>query len=223
MAAAGRTSGLVIQAQRSLGPDKITARHLHKLRRALPEAKRFTLLEGLALAPGCMQPALRALAEGGYPLGQVRLLGSSPTLMHRMAGAPGCFSAQAFLYGQVTYNDAITNARKRCLMTQAQEPVTISIRAKAGQRDLIDQAADRLGRSRSDFMLEAACRQAEDVLLDQTYFALDARSFAAFQTMLDKPPAPTDRLRRTLKARAPWKTKPDKAAATGKATGRRVR
>jgi uncharacterized protein (DUF1778 family) len=60
---------------------------------------------------------------------------------------------------------------------QAQEPVTISIRAKAGQRDLIDQAADRLGRSRSDFMLEAACRQAEDVLLDQTYFALDARSF----------------------------------------------
>ena len=30
-------------------------------------------------------------------------------------------------------------------MSQAQEPVTISIRAKAGQRDLIDQAADRLG------------------------------------------------------------------------------
>ena len=30
--------------------------------------------------------------------------------------------------------------------------------------------------------------------------------------MLDKPPAPTDRLRRTLKARAPW----DTTAATGK-------
>lgn len=108
-------------------------------------------------------------------------------------------------------------------MAQAHEPVTISIRAKAGQRDLIDQAADRLGRSRSDFMLEAACRQAEDVLLDQTYFALDAKSFAAFRAMLDKPPAPTDRLRRTLKARAPWETKPDKASATGKATGRRVK
>jgi uncharacterized protein (DUF1778 family) len=89
-------------------------------------------------------------------------------------------------------------------MSQAKEPVTISIRAKAGQRDLIDQAANRLGRSRSDFMLEAACRQAEDVLLDQTYFALEAKSFAAFAAMLDKPPAPTDRLRRTLKARAPW-------------------
>jgi uncharacterized protein (DUF1778 family) len=89
-------------------------------------------------------------------------------------------------------------------MAQAQDPVTISIRAKAGQRDLIDQAAERLGRSRSDFMLEAACRQAEDVLLDQTYFSLDAPSFAAFQALLDQPPAPTDRLRRALKARAPW-------------------
>jgi len=100
-------------------------------------------------------------------------------------------------------------------MSQAQEPVTISIRAKAGQRDLIDQAADRLGRSRSDFMLEAACRQAEDVLLDQTYFALDAKGFAAFQDMLDNPPAPTDRLRRTLKARAPWDASPGATKTAG--------
>ena len=89
-------------------------------------------------------------------------------------------------------------------MSISQEPVTISIRAKAGQRDLIDQAAERLGRSRSDFMLEAACRQAEDVLLDQTYFALDTEKMAAFQALLDSPPAPTDRLRRLLTAPAPW-------------------
>ena len=102
--------------------------------------------------------------------------------------------------------------------TQAQDPVTISIRAKAGQRDLIDQAADRLGRNRSDFMLEAACRQAEDVLLDQTYFTLDAQGLAAFQALLDQPPAPTDRLRRTLQAQAPWDTA---GPATGKVTSRR--
>lgn len=104
-------------------------------------------------------------------------------------------------------------------MALAQDPVTISIRAKAGQRDLIDQAAERLGRSRSDFMLEAACRQAEDVLLDQTYFPLDATGFAAFQALLDQPPAPTDRLRRTLNARAPW----DPVPATGKATSQRAK
>lgn len=91
-------------------------------------------------------------------------------------------------------------------MLPTQEPVTISIRARAGQRDLIDQAAERLGRSRSDFMLEAACRQAEDVLLDQTYFALDAERFAAFQALLDQPPAPTERLRRTLAASLPWES-----------------
>ena len=104
-------------------------------------------------------------------------------------------------------------------MNQPLDPVTISIRAKAGQRDLIDQAADRLGRSRSDFMLEAACRQAEDVLLDQTYFALDAKRFAAFQALLDRPPAPNDRLRRTLAVRAPWET----AAAPAKGTRQRTK
>ncbi len=89
-------------------------------------------------------------------------------------------------------------------MNTTQEPVTISIRAKSGQRDLIDQAADRLGRSRSDFMLEAACREAENVLLDQVYFGLDPERFTAFQALLDVPPTPNDRLRRTLRARAPW-------------------
>lgn len=84
------------------------------------------------------------------------------------------------------------------------DAVTISIRAKTRQRDLIDQAAERLGRSRSDFMLEAACRHAEDVLLDQAYFAVTPDHFAAFQALLDAPPAPTDRLRRTLKAATPW-------------------
>lgn len=89
-------------------------------------------------------------------------------------------------------------------MSQTQEPITISIRAKARQRDLIDQAAERLGRSRSDFMLEVACREAEDVLLDQTYFALDTEAFTQFQTMFDNPPEPTDRLRRLLMTKAPW-------------------
>ncbi len=87
---------------------------------------------------------------------------------------------------------------------QARETVTINIRAKARQRDLIDQAAERLGRSRSDFMLEAACREAQDVLLDQTFFAVDAGTFAKFRALLDRPLPPTDKLRRLLKTKAPW-------------------
>ena len=79
------------------------------------------------------------------------------------------------------------------------EAVSINIRAKLRQRDLIDQAAERLGRSRSDFMLEASCREAEDVLLDQTFFTVDAGTFAEFQAMIDRPLPATDKLRRLLK------------------------
>lgn len=80
--------------------------------------------------------------------------------------------------------------------TKEAASVSINIRAKAKQRDLIDQAANRLGRSRSDFMLEAACREAEDVLLDQAFFTVDEGTFAKFQALLDRPLPPTDKLSR---------------------------
>ncbi len=91
-------------------------------------------------------------------------------------------------------------------MTQSpmQQPVTISIRARQRQRNLIDQAAERLGRSRSDFMLEVACREAEDVLLDQAFFTVDAAAFKKFQELLDNPPEPTEKLRRFLLTKSPW-------------------
>ncbi len=86
----------------------------------------------------------------------------------------------------------------------ALEQVSINIRAKARQRDLIDRAAERQGRTRSDFMLDASCREAEDVLLSQTFFTVDADTFANFQALLDNPLPPTDKLRRLLKTKAPW-------------------
>lgn len=88
--------------------------------------------------------------------------------------------------------------------TKPSEAISINIRAKERQRDLIDQAAERLGRSRSDFMLEASCQKAEDVLLDQAFFAVDSGTFAKFQKLLDQPLPPTDKLRRLLKTKAPW-------------------
>ena len=88
--------------------------------------------------------------------------------------------------------------------SRSREAVSINIRAKVRQRDLIDQAAQRLGRSRSDFMLDAACQMAEDVLLDQTYFAVDAGTFARFQALLENPLPATDKLQRLLKTRALW-------------------
>ncbi len=80
----------------------------------------------------------------------------------------------------------------------------INLRVSRGQKALIDRAAEALGRNRSDFMLEAACREAEIVLLDRRYFALPAEEFKRFTAMLDKPPASNPRLSRLLKTKAPW-------------------
>jgi uncharacterized protein (DUF1778 family) len=46
----------------------------------------------------------------------------------------------------------------------------INIRARQTQRELIDRAAAAQRKSRSDFILEAACKEAENVLLDQRLF-----------------------------------------------------
>ena len=54
--------------------------------------------------------------------------------------------------------------------------VSINIRAKAKQRDLIDQA----------------------------FFTVDEGTYAKFQALLDQPLPPTDKLRRLLKTKAPW-------------------
>ena len=81
----------------------------------------------------------------------------------------------------------------------------INLRALPQQRDLIDQAAQALGKSRSDFMLEAACDKARSVLLDQVFFSLDAARFHQFTAMLDaSAPAPDAGLQRLLAVKAPW-------------------
>jgi len=66
MAAAGRLSGLVIQAFKALGAKNITPERIRRLRQTLPATERAKLIQDIALAPGWMQPFLRELArEGG--------------------------------------------------------------------------------------------------------------------------------------------------------------
>ena len=81
---------------------------------------------------------------------------------------------------------------------------TINLRASQRQKLLIDRAADALGRSRSDFMLDTACREAESVLLDRRYFSLPEDEFKKFVAMLDRPPKDNPRLRRLLQSKPPW-------------------
>ena len=61
------------------------------------------------------------------------------------------------------------------------------IRVRREDRDLLDRAAQMLGKSRSEFVLETARREARTVLGDQTVFQLDAKQWKAFATELDRP------------------------------------
>lgn len=82
--------------------------------------------------------------------------------------------------------------------------VTINIRAMSVQRDLIDQAAESLGKNRSDFMLETACREAQAVLLDRRLFMLDDEKFQEFMDLLDAPVSGYENLHKLLTTLAPW-------------------
>jgi len=80
----------------------------------------------------------------------------------------------------------------------------INLRALPQQRNLIDQAAQLLGKNRSDFMLEAACDKAQSVLLDQVFFNLDEEQFRQFTALLDGPLEPNPGLERLMSVKAPW-------------------
>ncbi len=63
MAAAGRLSGLLIQALRELGQEHVTPERRAHLKRTLPAEKRRELLQDIRLAPAWMHPIFRELAE----------------------------------------------------------------------------------------------------------------------------------------------------------------
>lgn len=73
------------------------------------------------------------------------------------------------------------------VVTAVTRQTAMKLRAKVPKLSLIDQAASVAGNSRADFMLEAACEKAQQVLLEQTAFALDADRFKRFQAPLDAP------------------------------------
>lgn len=81
---------------------------------------------------------------------------------------------------------------------------TLNIRVKPEVRELIDAAASLVGKNRSEFMLEASRRAAEEALLDRTALTVSPQVFAEFLARLDAPPQPNDRLRRTITIKAPW-------------------
>ena len=84
------------------------------------------------------------------------------------------------------------------------ETSAVNLRVRDDVRALIDRAARSHGKSRSDFMMDAARRAAEEALLDQCLVRVDGDSFDRFVKMLDAPPS-GDGFARLMNRPAPWR------------------
>ena len=65
-------------------------------------------------------------------------------------------------------------------------------------------AARSSGKTRTDFILSAARRAAEEQLLDRSLFVVSPEICSKFLAMLDAPPKPGPGLPRTMRATPPW-------------------
>lgn len=75
-----------------------------------------------------------------------------------------------------------------------------------GDQELIDRAVHASGLSRTDFVLQAARAAAQELLVEQAWQTVSAEQLEQFHRLLDAPPAPNERLRRTMAAPRPWQT-----------------
>ena len=73
---------------------------------------------------------------------------------------------------------------------------------------IIDRAAQMRGRSRTDFVRDAAVRAAEGVLMESGLLRMDPSGFKAFLKALSAPPAAVPEMVDVLKRRAPWEPPP---------------
>jgi uncharacterized protein (DUF1778 family) len=97
-------------------------------------------------------------------------------------------------------NNALRQASRKVKDTR--EP--LNMRVLPETRSLIDLAAELLGKNRTDFVIDAARQAAQNALLDRTVIPINDKAHAAFVALLDAPPQPNERLRKSLQTPAPW-------------------
>ncbi len=80
----------------------------------------------------------------------------------------------------------------------------INMRVEPSQHALLTKAAKVLNIDRSVFILDVACREAENVLLNQRFFQLDDDAFTAFDAALKAPVPDNTKLKSLLTNPSPW-------------------
>ena len=93
------------------------------------------------------------------------------------------------------------------MSTQAQrKDHPLSMRLPDADIAIIDRAARLRGRSRTDFVREAAVRAAEDVLMETAPIRMSAEGFEAFVAALSEPTMPVPEIVEIMRRTPPWET-----------------
>lgn len=82
----------------------------------------------------------------------------------------------------------------------------VSMRIPEADLAIIDRAARLRGRSRTDFVREAAMQAAEEVVLQTLPIRMSPEGFQAFLDALSEPARPVSEMVDLLRRRAPWET-----------------
>lgn len=83
-------------------------------------------------------------------------------------------------------------------------PSPLSMRLPDSDIAIIDRAAALRGRSRTDFVRDAAVRAAEEVLLERSVIRMDPEAFEAFKDAISGPPQTVPEMVERLRRPAPW-------------------
>lgn len=91
--------------------------------------------------------------------------------------------------------------------TQNDVPVTrssLNLRIKPEDKILIDRAANTVGKNRTEFILEAARRAAEETLADLRVINVSPEVYQEFINQLDATPVSNEVLKKTMMSKSPW-------------------
>jgi uncharacterized protein (DUF1778 family) len=82
----------------------------------------------------------------------------------------------------------------------------LSMRLPEADIAMIDRAAGLRGRSRTDFVRDAAVRAAEDVIMETALIRMSPEGFEAFLSVLAAPAAAVPAMVELARRKAPWET-----------------
>ncbi|GAB1389498.1 MAG: hypothetical protein AMXMBFR78_30910 [Rubrivivax sp.] len=80
----------------------------------------------------------------------------------------------------------------------------LGLRATPEQEAVLRRAAEVAHKSLTDFILDAACRAAEEALLDQRLFMVSGRQYQAILDLLDRPESDSPGLVDLFSRRPVW-------------------